>query len=571
MQPIPTRQSPSPTPAEPQAPQSQARACPAQESKPVGEWLRVFCPGFAHTLLLREDADITTTEIHVSSWWDEEFDYTDSVQWQKRTLRCVPALGPYAGEEQLFEYDAHPEEVRWAGHTYPSERCGPGEPGRSRLLKSCLLLLMREAGQVGQFRQAQPAQPLNPLARAALLPGAAAIAQGLGWRDAGLQQAAARVQGFLAGHIHVEVEDLEGILVEFPMPEGSSCAELYHATAAAFFQSGRPLADFILSLRDGSALLSTSPRVGMDQPSLRSAAEGNQLLGLRHSLKRVVQESASVSTWPPSVPVVVHDLSGALLAELSLPVGAGAADCKARLRKLLSRQEPDECMHLVHESGQWEDQLLGQLLDNADNAGMARLTLVWASAFQYVAVPVASEARILAGRGVYRSPAELPAREPGTSRVGFRVSHDSHAGSSACAGAAKLQAFRSHRQQREPAQVRKLADALPNLDHDDAAAAGPGGSPSALHVFELGPEVVEMVVNVTSDENQVGGSFFNLVVPAQASSCVLRSFLAQRFCGSSMASVRLALFMAKFDAVAFKDLRCYLREEPSTKGFTLSQ
>jgi len=379
------------------------------------------------------------------------------------------------------------------------------------------------------------------------------------------------VQGFLTGHIHVEVQSLAGAAtVQFQLPENASCAELYHATAAAFFQAGhtQTQAGFVLSTRDGTALLDASPNVAMDHPALRSAPEGRQMLS---DLRQIAQDATEPEDLPSvSVRVIVHDLSGALLAEMRLPGDSAAADCKAKLRKLLSRHEPDECMHLVTENGQhWEDAEILATLLGLGQAKTARLTLVWASAFQYIVVPLESEARVLAGRGVFRSPAELPAREPGVSRVGFPLKRG--AGLDAgdrdrCRGAQKLRGVRAGHGIAGPADVRKLLEALPELDDDDAARPG-----AALHVFELGPDVVRMVANLTTDGNQVGGSYYQVVVPAQASSCLLRSFLAECLCHSFGTSSRLAIFGEKFEAVGFRDLQHYLRQWPDTKGFTLSQ
>ena len=557
------RGSPSPSRASPTPELAEPRASPAQVGN-FGSWFRVFTPGFAHTLFMCEDPEVTTTQIHVASFWDEEFDYTDSVRWQKRILCCTPALGPYAGKEQRFECDEHPDQVKWCGLSLSCERCGPGEEGRTRMVQSCLKLLL---GQEGAQGCAAP----EALARAALLPGAEGIARGLGWRDAGLKQAAGRVQGFLTGHIHVEVQSLAGAAtVQFQLPENASCAELYHATAAAFFQAGhtQTQAGFVLSTRDGTALLDASPNVAMDHPALRSAPEGRQMLS---DLRQIAQDATEPEDLPSvSVRVIVHDLSGALLAEMRLPGDSAAADCKAKLRKLLSRHEPDECMHLVTENGQhWEDAEILATLLGLGQAKTARLTLVWASAFQYIVVPLESEARVLAGRGVFRSPAELPAREPGVSRVGFPLKRG--AGLDAgdrdrCRGAQKLRGVRAGHGIAGPADVRKLLEALPELDDDDAARPG-----AALHVFELGPDVVRMVANLTTDGNQVGGSYYQVVVPAQASSCLLRSFLAECLCHSFGTSSRLAIFGEKFEAVGFRDLQHYLRQWPDTKGFTLSQ
>lgn len=322
--------------------------------------------------------------------------------------------------------------------------------------------------------------------------------------------------------------------------------------------------DFLLSTRDGSALLDASPNVAMDQPALRSAPEGRQLL-LIEELRQMAQDATKPEDFPSSVPVIVHDISGALLAEMLLPGDAAATDCKAKLRKLLSRHEPDECMHLVTENGQhWQDaEMLAHVLGQAK---MSRLTLVWASAFQYVVVPLASKARVLAGRGVFGSPAELPAREPGMSRVGFPLKRGTGPGAESRA-ARKLRAVRAAHGIAAPADVRKLVEVLPELDgEDDASSPGP-----ALHVFELGPEVARMMANLTSDGNQAGGSYYPVVVPAQASSCILRSFLAECLCNSSGTSSRLAIFGEKFEAVGFRDLRHYLQTWPDTKGFTLSK
>ncbi|CAE7746431.1 unnamed protein product, partial [Symbiodinium pilosum] len=56
--------------------------------------------------------------------------------------------------------------------------------------------------------------------------------------------------------------------------------------------------------------------------------------------------------------VAVHDLSGALVADLSLAGSAQPGDCKEMIRKLALRHEPDDCMQLILESGEpWVGQL----------------------------------------------------------------------------------------------------------------------------------------------------------------------------------------------------------------------
>ena len=219
-------------------------------------------------------------------------------------------------------------------------------------------------------------------------------------------------------------------------------------------------------------------------------------------------------------------------------------------------------MHLVLNDGEvWDSpRVLGSFKNSEDTCEL-QLTLVWASAFQFFAVPDRSRGVLLAGKGIFR-PEDVPVKEEGVSRVAFgMLKNQSTSG-------AKNFALHTGGRGRDDGSgeptIGLLTELLPGFHADDPSETTQG----AIHVFELGPEVVRLNINVTSDGNQAGGSFYNAVLPLNVSSSTLRSLLSYGFL-PGVQWTRLTRYMAKSIPVAFKDLKMFLQESP-VQGFTLT-
>lgn len=522
----------------------------AAGSKPLvhyGPWQRVSTAGGVHSMFLREDAEMSATDIFVPSMWDEEYDVTHHVEWRKRELRCTPAIGFFAGQELLFVYDEHPERVTLCGEEKPCGRCPPDRKGSENFLRCCLQIALRP--------RKMSTLPTEALSKSALVPRAAHIAHGFSWPldRPGFAEAAWKVETFLAGPVLVELHSF-GLRLQFRLPADASFAELYHSSEVAFYQHGCQLPEFVLCTMDGSALLPRDPKRGMKQAVLRSSVEEWE------EDETLLEEVAATGVFRPPVQLIVHDISGALVADLTMPGNTTASKCKAKLRDITWRHEPGECMNLVLSDGTvWKGVVPLKFSEDPDpSPAEFRLTLVWSSAFQFFAVPIGSGAKIIAGKGVFR---ETPEREHDVARVGFEVSLKQ----SPRAGASKL--MKSHKRERgtSGSGIGKLVELLPGFQEDDAKEE----TSTSIHVFELGPEVVQLKINITSDGNQVGGSYYTTVVPLHVSSCVLRSFLSYQFL-PGVKWPRLAVFRDKFREVAFKELKTYLQDNPNLEGFTLT-
>ena len=558
----PSRQSPSPAPrqerphsrdrfskSEPKVKDVQgiASKAPAQPTDfcckgSQGPWIQVWRAGFADTIYVSEDTEETVTEVFVPDFWDDEWDRTDQVKWRRRALRCTPALGHCAGTEVIFVYDEHPEKVMCDGSELRCERCGPDASGRELFVQLCLDAAMTK------FVSRRDKLSREALSRATLLPGADQI-RALAPPLSHAVKAVSKIESFLCGEALVQVCRLgfQSTNLRFRLPLAASFAELYHATAAAFFQAGVMFeAGFVLSTPDGSTLLPCRQDIKLDQPSLRCQPDSS-------NYRSRVDEHSDDNGGQTKI--FVHDITGALIAAMALYASATSALCKHRIRKVTGRHEPDDCMSLVLENGvEWHAETVGSL-----DTPVVQLTLVWGSAFQFVVVPWNSSAQVIAGRGVF-SPEQIPPRD-GVSRIGFALQ-----GSRPLAGAHKLKQLCN-----STGGPRAVADeghdAMPDFDEDDVAIAQ-----GVTHIFEIGP-VQKMTVNMTSDGNQVGGSFYQAWLPVSASSAVLRSYLARMFDrhsqGRNQDWYRLTQLGDKFNAIAFTDLRL-LVENGQLEGFTVS-
>jgi len=354
------------------------------------------------------------------------------------------------------------------------------------------------------------------------------------------------VETFLGGPLLVELHSFGALRLQFRLPQDATFAELYHSCEAAFYHHGCRLPEFVLCTMDGSAVLPRDAKRPMNQAALRSVAEWQETL-----------EDAAAGVGHQRVQLIVHDISGALVADLTMPGDTTASKCKAKLREITWRHEPGECMNLVLSDGTvWTGEVPSKVFE--EPSPELRLTLVWSSAFQFFAVPIGSGAKIIAGKGVLRT---APERESHVARVGFEVSQKH----GPCAGASKLMKLHTRGHPSGSTGIGKLSELLPGFEEDDAKEE----TSTSLHIFELGPEVVQLKINVTSDGNQVGGSYYTTVAPLHVSSCVLRSFLSYQFLPGAKWP-RLAVFREKFCEVAFKELKTYLQENPHLEGFTLT-
>eukprot|EP00434_Breviolum_minutum_P041145 symbB.v1.2.036598.t1/scaffold5203.1/size29885/5 len=154
----------SPLPAEP------AELLPRVK---YGPWRRVSTAGSIHTMFLREDEEITTTEIYIPDFFDEEFDQRYDVRWKKRELLFTPAIGLHAGKEMLFAYDEEPQHVRFRDERI-CWNTGGYDPDCDRFIRSCLEIVMSVSSGVQLL-------PKNVLLKSALVPRADHIARGLSW------------------------------------------------------------------------------------------------------------------------------------------------------------------------------------------------------------------------------------------------------------------------------------------------------------------------------------------------------------------------------------------------------
>ena len=507
-------------------------------------------------MFLREDEEITTTEIYIPDFFDEEFDQRYDVRWKKRELLFTPAIGLHAGKEMLFAYDEEPQHVRFRDERI-CWNTGGYDPDCDRFIRSCLEIVMSVSSGVQLL-------PKNALLKSALVPRADHIARGLSWpMDApGFREAAWKVETFLNGPLLVEIHSFGGLKIQFRLPEEASFMELYHSTEVAFFQYGCSLSDFRLCTMDGSAVLPRNARLKMNQTSLRNETDHDAAEALRHVKEGRAKAAELVEALERTWHVVVHDISGALVAKMEMPGSSTSSDCKQRLRHITWRFEPEGCMHLVLNDGEvWDSpRVLGSFKNSEDTCEL-QLTLVWASAFQFFAVPDRSRGVLLAGKGIFR-PEDVPVKEEGVSRVAFgMLKNQSTSG-------AKNFALHTGGRGRDDGSgeptIGLLTELLPGFHADDPSETTQG----AIHVFELGPEVVRLNINVTSDGNQAGGSFYNAVLPLNVSSSTLRSLLSYGFL-PGVQWTRLTRYMAKSIPVAFKDLKMFLQESP-VQGFTLT-
>eukprot|EP00434_Breviolum_minutum_P039645 symbB.v1.2.035214.t1/scaffold4692.1/size36308/2 len=228
-----------------------------------------------------------------------------------------------------------------------------------------------------------------------------------------------QVETFLNGPLLVEIHSFGGLKIQFRLPEEASFMELYHSTEVAFFQYGCSLSDFRLCTMDGSAVLPRNAHLKINQTSLRNETDHDAAEALRHVKEGRAKAAELVEALERTWHVVVHDISGALLAKMEMPGSSTSSDCKQRLRHITWRFEPEGCMHLVLNDGEvWDSpRVLGSFKNSEDTCEL-QLTLVWASAFQFFAVPDRSRGVLLAGKGIFR-PEDVPVKEEGVSRVAF--------------------------------------------------------------------------------------------------------------------------------------------------------